>query len=147
MRDFPEGFLFGSSTAAHQVEGSNVGNDWWAWEHAAGTPAVEPSGDAIDQLHRYDEDFALLASPGQQAHRISIEWWRIEPAPGEWSSSALEHYRRVLASLAENKLTAFVTLNHFTLPRWLDERGSWLAPTRSSASSATASGSQAPSAT
>ena len=128
MRDFPEDFLFGSSTAAHQVEGGNVGNDWWAWEHAPGTPAVEPSGDAIDQFHRYDEDFALLASLGQQAHRVSIEWWRIEPEPGEWSASALEHYRRVLGSLADHGLTAFVTLNHFTLPRWLAERGSWLAP-------------------
>ena len=54
MRDFPEDFLFGSSTAAHQVEGGNTGNNWWAWEHAPGSPAVEPSGDAIDQYHRYD---------------------------------------------------------------------------------------------
>ena len=126
MRDFPEGFLFGSSTAAHQVEGGNVGNDWWAWEHAGSTPAVEPSGDAIDQYHRYDEDFALLASLGQRAHRISLEWWRIEPEPGEFSRAALEHYRRVLGSLADHGLTAFVTLNHFTLPRWVAERGSWL---------------------
>ncbi len=50
--DFPEGFLFGSSRAAHQVEGGNVNNDWWAWEHAPGTPAVEPSGDAIEGLIR-----------------------------------------------------------------------------------------------
>ncbi len=128
MRDFPEGFLFGSSTAAHQVEGGNVGNNWWAWEHAPGTPAVEPSGDGIDQFHRYDEDFALLASLGQQAHRVSIEWWRIEPAPGEWSRSALDHYRRVLGSLSDHGLTAFVTLNHFTIPQWLAERGGWLAP-------------------
>jgi beta-glucosidase len=127
MRDFPEDFLFGSSTAAHQVEGGNVGNDWWAWEHAGSTPAVEPSGDAIDQYHRYEEDFALLASLGQQAHRISLEWWRIEPEPGEWSRAALEHYRRVLGALSDCGLAAFVTLNHFTLPRWLAERGSWLA--------------------
>jgi beta-glucosidase len=127
MRDFPEDFLFGSSTAAHQVEGGNVGNDWWAWEHAGSSPAVESSGDGIDQFHRYGEDFALLASLGQQAHRISLEWWRIEPEPGEWSRSALEHYRRVLGALAEHGLTAFVTLNHFTLPRWIAERGSWLA--------------------
>jgi beta-glucosidase len=127
MRDFPEGFLFGSSTAAHQVEGGNVNNDWWAWEHAPGTPAVEPSGDAIDQYHRYEEDFALLASLGQQAHRISLEWSRIEPAPGEWSTAALEHYRRVLGSLADNGLTAFATLYHFTIPAWLADRGGWLA--------------------
>jgi beta-glucosidase len=127
MRDFPEDFLFGSSTAAHQVEGGNVGNNWWAWEHAPGSPAVEPSGDGIDQYHRYEEDFALLAELGQKAHRVSIEWWRLEPAPGEWSMAALEHYRRMLGSLAEHGLTAFVTLNHFTIPQWLAEQGGWLA--------------------
>src|SRR5438094_10046157 len=127
MRDFPEGFLFGSSTAAHQVEGGNVNNDWWAWEHAPGTPALEPSGDAIDQYHRYEEDFGLLASLGQNAHRVSLEWSRIEPAPGEWSRAALEHYRRVLGALSDNGLTAFATLYHFTIPRWFAERGGWLA--------------------
>jgi beta-glucosidase len=128
MRDFPEGFLFGSSTAAHQVEGGNVGNDWWAWEHAPGTTCVESSGDAIDQWHRYEDDFALLAGLGQNAHRLSLEWSRIEPAPGEFSGAALEHYRRVLGTLERHGLVAFVTLHHFTLPRWLAERGGWLAP-------------------
>ena len=125
--DFPEDFLFGSSTAAHQIEGGNVNNDWWAWEHAAGTPAVEPSGDAIDQYHRYAEDFALLAGLGQNAHRLSLEWSRIEPEPGEFSRAALEHYRRVLGALAEHGLQAFVTLHHVTIPRWFAERGGWAA--------------------
>jgi beta-glucosidase len=127
-RDFPAHFLFGSSTAAHQVEGGNLASDWWAWEHAPHTTAVEPSGDAIDQYHRYAEDFALLASLGQGAHRLSLEWSRIEPEPGEFSGAALEHYRRILGTLAEEGLTAFATLHHFTLPRWLSERGGWLAP-------------------
>jgi len=126
-RDFPEGFLWGGATAAHQVEGGNVNNDWWAWEHTGRTTAVEPSGDAIDHLHRYDPDFALLASLGHNAHRMSLEWSRIEPAPGEFSQAALDHYRRVLESLARHGLTAFVTLHHFTLPRWLADRGGWLA--------------------
>jgi beta-glucosidase len=128
MRDFPEGFLFGSSTAAHQVEGGNFNNDWWAWEHAPYTSCVETSGDAIDHWHRYEEDFALLAELGQNAHRLSLEWSRIEPAPGEYSRAALDHYRRVLGCLEQLGLTAFVTLHHFTLPRWLAERGGWLAP-------------------
>ena len=98
MRDFPEDFLFGSSTAAHQVEGGNVGNDWWAWEHAGATPAVESSGDAIDQYHRYEEDFALLASLGQRAHRISLEWSRIEPEPGEFSRAAAAGWRATWSS-------------------------------------------------
>ncbi len=126
-RAFPEGFLFGSSTAAHQVEGGNVNNDWWAWEHTDGSTAMEPSGDAIDQYNRYPEDFALLAELGQNAHRLSLEWSRIEPAPGEFSQAALDHYRRVLECLAENGLAGFVTLHHFTNPRWFAERGGWLA--------------------
>ena len=102
MPDFPADFLWGSSTAAHQVEGNNVNNDWWARKHAPGTTAVEPSGDAIDHFHRYVEDFALLASLGQNAHRLSLEWSRIEPEPGEWSRAALDHYRRVPSSLGDN---------------------------------------------
>ena len=127
-RDFPEGFLWGSSTAAHQVEGGNTNSDWWAWEHRPGSPAVEPSGDGIDHYHRYASDFALLASLGHDAHRLSLEWARIEPAPGEWSSAALEHYRRVLGSAQDHGLTVFATLQHFTLPRWFAEQGGWLAP-------------------
>ena len=127
-RDFPEDFLLGSSTAAHQVEGQNVNSDWWAWEHTPGSGSAEPSGDGIDQYHRYREDMALLASLGQRAHRLSLEWARIEPAPGEVSRAVLDHYARVLTAVGEAGMTPVVTLMHFTLPRWLAERGSWLAP-------------------
>ena len=127
VADFPPDFLWGSATAAHQVEGGCTNNDWWAWEHTPGSTAVEPSGDAIDHFTRYDQDYALLAALGQNAHRISLEWSRIEPAPGEFSTAALDHYGRVLDSLARHGLTAFVTLHHFTVPRWFAERGGWLA--------------------
>ena len=126
--DFPADFLWGSATSAHQVEGGNVNNDWGEFEHAPATAAGTSSGDGIDHFHRYAEDFALLASLGHNAHRLSLEWSRIEPAPGEYSRSALAHYRRVLATLAEAGLTGFVTLHHFTLPRWFAARGGWLAP-------------------
>nr|WP_179792791.1 glycoside hydrolase family 1 protein [Actinomycetospora corticicola] len=125
---FPPGFHWGSATASHQVEGNNTNNDWWDWEHDPASPCVEPSGDAIDHYHRYDDDFALLASLGQNAHRFSLEWSRIEPAEGEFSTAALDHYGRMLDSLARHGLTAFVTLHHFTLPRWFAARGGWLAP-------------------
>jgi beta-glucosidase len=127
VEGFPAGFIFGSSTAAHQVEGGNTNNDWWAWEHTQGTTAVEPSGEAIDQFSRYPGDFALLAELGQNAHRLSLEWSRIEPAPGQFSQGALDHYRGVLECLARHGLIAFVTLHHFTNPRWFAERGGWLA--------------------
>ena len=127
MSTFPDDFLWGSATAAHQVEGGNVNNDWWDWEHDPASPCVEPTGDAIDHYHRFDDDFALLADLGQNAHRFSLEWSRIEPAPGEFSPAALDHYARVLDSLADHGLTAFATLHHFTLPRWFAARGGWLA--------------------
>jgi beta-glucosidase len=127
VTDFPADFLWGSSTAAHQVEGGNTNNDWWHWEHTAGSTAVESSGDAIDHWHQFDSDFALLSAVGQNAHRFSLEWSRIEPADGEFSRTALRHYARVLECLARHGLTAFVTLYHFTLPQWFAARGGWLA--------------------
>ncbi|BDV32282.1 glycoside hydrolase family 1 protein [Microbacterium terricola] len=127
-RDFPEEFLWGAATAAHQVEGSNVNSDWWAFEHDPHTASVESSGDGIDHYARFADDFALLASLGHTAHRLSIEWARIEPAPGEFSAAQLAHYRRVLTAVRDNGMTAFVTLHHFTLPRWFADRGGWTAP-------------------
>lgn len=126
--DFPAGFLWGAATAAHQVEGGNVNNDWWDFEHRPGGLARESSADGIDHFHRYAEDFALLKSLGHNAHRLSLEWSRIEPAPGEFSRAALSHYRRVLTALADCGLTGFVTLHHFTLPRWFAAKGGWLGP-------------------
>ena len=83
---FPDGFLWGTATAAHQVEGGNWNNDWWAFEHTPGTPCVEPSGDACDHFWRYPEDIALLADLGFGAYRFSLEWSRIEPEEGEFST-------------------------------------------------------------
>jgi beta-glucosidase len=127
-RDFPAEFLWGSATSAHQVEGANVNSDWWAFEHDPTTAARESSGDGIDHLNRFAEDFELLASLGHTAHRFSVEWARVEPAEGEFSRAALDHYARVLDALRRHRMTAFLTLHHFTLPRWFAERGGWLAP-------------------
>ena len=60
MARFPQGFVWGTATAAHQVEGNNWNNDWWAWEHTPGSPCREPSGDACDHYHRYPEDVLFL---------------------------------------------------------------------------------------
>ena len=57
---FPEGFRWGTATAAHQIEGGNWNNDWWAWEHNPDSGTTEPSGDACDSYHRYAEDHAML---------------------------------------------------------------------------------------
>lgn len=127
-RDFPTDFLWGSGTAAHQVEGSNAGSDWWHWERTPGSGVPEPSGPAIRHWERFDQDFELLSSLGQTAHRFSLEWSRIEPAPGEFSTAALDHYAQVLDSLHRHDLIPFASLYHFTLPHWFQQQGGWLAP-------------------
>jgi beta-glucosidase len=123
--EFPKGFLWGTAACAHQVEGGNWNNDWWAWEHDLRSPCADVSGDCCDHYNRYEEDFALLASLGHNAHRFGIEWARIEPEPGEISNAALDHYARVLDSLHANGLTPFATLHHFSSPRWLAAEGGW----------------------
>ncbi len=123
--NFPQGFRWGTATAAHQVEGGNWNNDWWAWEHAPNTICEEPSGDACDQLNRYDSDIALCAALGFDNYRFSIEWSRIEPESGEFSMAALDHYRRVLASCHAPGIEPVVTFHHFTTPRWVAAEGGW----------------------
>lgn len=123
---FPQGFLWGAATAAHQVEGNNVNSDVWLLEHLPHTVFAEPSGDACDHYHRYREDIALLASLGLNAYRFSVEWARIEPDEGQFSTASLEHYRRMLAACHEHGLTPVVTFHHFTSPRWLIRAGGWL---------------------
>ena len=127
-RSFPEGFLWGSAGAAHQTEGNNTNSDWWAHENAPDTNAVEPSGSACDSYHRFQEDWDLVASSGQNSVRLSIEWARIEPSPGEFSSRELDHYRAVIGSARDRGLTTFVTLHHFTNPLWFADGGGWESP-------------------
>ncbi len=122
---FPNGFLWGAATAAHQVEGNNVNNDGWLLEHLPETMFAEPSGDACDHYHRYPQDIALLAELGFNTYRFSIEWARIEPEEGEFSWAILEHYRRVLTTCRDHGLTPVVTFHHFTSPCWLLAAGGW----------------------
>jgi beta-glucosidase len=126
--EFPEDFLWGTATAAHQVEGGNWNNDWWMWEHDPTSGTVEVSGDTVDHYHRYPEDIALLAELGFTTYRFSLEWSRIEPERGEFSSAALDHYRRVCATCRENGITPIVTFHHFTTPRWVAHEGGWEEP-------------------
>ena len=76
---FPDGFIWGTATAAHQVEGGNVNNDHWELEHLPHSPFAEPSGDACDSYHRWREDMDLVAGAGLNTYRFSLEWSRIEP--------------------------------------------------------------------
>jgi beta-glucosidase len=125
VTQFPDGFLWGAATAGHQVEGGNVNADLWPLEWAENSIFVEPSGDACDHYHRYPEDVATLAALGFKSYRFSLEWSRIEPEPGYFSRAALDHYRRMVACCLDHEITPFVTLNHFTTPRWFAGIGGW----------------------
>lgn len=125
---YPEGFLWGASTAAHQVEGNNVASDIWALENLPGSPLPERSGDACDSYHRWREDLDLVAGAGLDAYRFSVEWARVEPVAGHVSRAELAHYRRIVEGCLERGLTPVVTLHHFTTPAWFAATGGWLAP-------------------
>lgn len=118
------GFLWGAATSAHQVEGDNVKNNWWEWEMKQSV--AMRSGRAALHYELFKEDFALAKQIGHNAHRFSIEWSRIEPERGKWDKRALAHYREVLEELHRLNLVPFVTLHHFTDPRWFTEKDGWL---------------------
>ena len=123
---FPPGFLWGTATSAHQVEGGNVHNDWWRFEQRPGAIADgAKSGDACRHWELFDDDFARSAGDGHRMHRLSLEWSRIEPERGRIDADAVAHYHAVLASLRRHGLTPLVTLYHFTLPLWVADHGGW----------------------
>jgi beta-glucosidase len=144
---FPKNFLWGAASAAHQVEGGNH-NQWSVWElenanvlaqkakyqlqHLPKWDEVKPeairpenyvSGKATDHYHRYQEDFAIIKKLGMNAWRFSIEWSRIEPEEGAWNAEAIEHYRTYLQRLKAMDIEPIVTLWHWTVPVWFDQKG------------------------
>jgi beta-glucosidase len=126
-RRFPDGFLWGCATAAHQVEGQNHNCDWWEFEQRGGILTGDSADPACDQYHRFRDDFALLGRLHNNAHRLSIEWSRVEPAQGEFDRAQIQHYREVLTELRAQGMTPMVTLHHFTSPTWFSRRGGWAA--------------------
>ncbi|MFB7860171.1 glycoside hydrolase family 1 protein [Rhodococcus qingshengii] len=122
---FPSEFLWGAATAGQQIEGNNVLSDVWAMEHIPDSPFHEPSGDACDSYHRYEEDIALLAEAGLNSYRFSVEWSRIEPEAGLFSRAEALHYRRMVQACLDRSVTPIVTLNHFTTPAWFARDGAW----------------------
>jgi beta-glucosidase len=119
-KTFPKGFLWGSATSAYQVEGGNNNSDWEHWRVKAGR--------ACDHYHRFEEDFDIAKSLNQNAHRLSIEWARVEPEKEEFDGKEIEHYREVLQALQRRKIKPLVTLHHFTNPLWMADQGGWENP-------------------
>ncbi len=124
---FPPGFLWGCATAAHQVEGQNT-NNWSRWEatpgHIFGNHTAQHACEWWSG--RFEGDFDLAADMHNNAQRISIEWSRLEPEPGTWDTHALDRYRQMVRGLTLRGMMPMLTLHHFTLPLWADDRGAWL---------------------
>jgi len=120
----PRGFLMGTATAAHQVEGGND-NDWTDWEKGSfpdGTPHIvdgDQSGLACDSWNRFDDDLAAMQALGAKVYRFSVEWSRLEPTEGAWDRAAMDRYREWTVKLRAAGIEPMVTLHHFTLPKWV----------------------------
>lgn len=121
---FPADFLWGTATAAHQVEGNNANSDWWSWEAQPHSILNgHRSGTACNWWEDAEADLDRAAEMGTNAHRLSLEWSRIEPEPGAFDQEALARYRAILQAMHERGIEPMVTLHHFSNPVWLVEKG------------------------
>lgn len=130
LKPFPEGFLWGASTSAYQVEG--------AWDEDGKGPSVQdartdlPEGTtdfkvASDHYHRYAEDVKLFGELGLKAYRFSIAWTRIIPdGDGEVNPEGVAFYHRLIDALLAEGIEPIVTMFHFDLPQALQDKGGWM---------------------
>lgn len=130
---FPEGFLWGAATSAHQIEGSPLadGAGPSIWQRFAHTPGLVHNGDtgdvACDHYRLWRSDVALMKELGLTAYRFSVSWSRVLPdGTGRVNPKGLDFYRRLADALREEGIRPFVTLYHWDLPAALDDRGGWL---------------------
>lgn len=146
---FPKDFLWGASTAGHQVEGGNS-NQWTEWEKAhahdlaktarsrlshmpawqevkkqAQSPGNYLSGTGVKHYQRYEEDFALVKQLNLNAFRFSIEWSRLEPKEGQWDEEEILHYHRYIRALKSRGIEPVMNIWHWTHPVWFQEKGAF----------------------
>ncbi len=122
---FPPGFLWGTATSSHQVEGHNTNNQWWEWEQQGKIWHGDVSGDACGWWTGAEADLDRAAALGTNAHRMSVEWSRIEPSDGVFDPAAIARYREIIEAIRARGMTPMVTLHHFTNPLWLQRAGEW----------------------
>jgi beta-glucosidase len=123
-RSLPDDFLLGCATAGHQVEGG-LRDDWTRMEqeHPERIRDGSVSGIACDHHARYRDDLRTLGEMHHSAHRFSVEWSRVEPREGVFDGTEIRHYREVVHACRGVGMEPVLTLQHFTLPRWLADRG------------------------
>ncbi|MEZ5093367.1 GH1 family beta-glucosidase [Nocardioides sp.] len=133
LPELPEGFVFGTSTSAYQIEGAwtDDGKGLSIWDTFAHLPDRIIDGstgnEACDHYHRYPEDVALMKQLGAKGYRFSVSWPRVQPLGfGEVNEAGLDFYDRLVDELCEAGIEPMVTLYHWDLPQELEDRGGWL---------------------
>jgi beta-glucosidase len=130
-RAFPRDFLFGTATAAYQIEGAahedgRTDSIWDAFSRVPGAVVDAHNGDvACDHYHRYESDVELMAELGLQTYRFSTSWSRVRPDGGPVNPKGLDFYSRLVDSLLEKNIKPWLTLYHWDLPQTLEEKGGW----------------------
>jgi beta-glucosidase len=122
---FPHNFKWGTTSAAYQVEGGNTNSDWWRWEQQGHIKDGSTAEVACDWWRNAEADLDRMAAMGQNAHRLSLEWSRVEPREGHWDEAALDRYRELLAGLHARGIEPLVTLHHYSNPQWFADQGGW----------------------
>ena len=128
---WPDGFLWGSATAAAQIEGAahEGGKEDSIWDHFARVPNAVAGGDtpeiAVDHYHRMPADVALMKRLGLQSYRFSTSWARIKPGDRTANASGLDFYSRLVDELLDARILPWLTLYHWDLPQALEDAGGW----------------------
>jgi beta-glucosidase len=133
MLIFPEGFVWGASTSAYQIEGAvkEDGRGESIWDRFSHTPGKVINGDtgdvALDHYHRYPEDVKLMAQLGLMAYHLTFAWPRIQPdGKGPANERGLAFYDRLVDELLAANIDPVGVLYHWDLPQALDDLGGWL---------------------
>lgn len=121
-------FLLGTASSSTQIEGGDTNNTWYKWCLEGHILDGSTCLTACDHWNRVEEDTELLKSLNIQTYRMSLEWSRVEPEPGQYSPENLNHYRKEIELLIANGIEPLVTLHHFSEPLWFHELGGWLKP-------------------
>lgn len=128
---FPEGFLWGTATAAYQIEGAahaegRQDSIWDAFARLPGAVADGHNGEvACDHYRRYKQDVALMADMNMGAYRFSTSWARCMPDGATPNPEGLDFYSRLVDELLAAGITPWLTLYHWDLPQALEDKGGW----------------------
>ncbi len=128
---FNKEFIFGVATSSYQIEGGfdkggRTPSIWDTFAKTKGKVVNFDNGDvACDHYNRYKEDVAIIKELGVDCYRLSIAWSRIFPEYGRYNSEGMKFYKDLLMELKQNGIKTAVTLYHWDLPQWLQDRGGW----------------------